>query len=392
MAQAILRGANKEDAARWMRYVGAASRFVSSGKTEIVAHNETRQVAGDLFEKEPNNARFAVIEAVDFKVPGPRSWLIKNVRPANAELAVTYGASTSGKSAVVFDQACAMNRGSTWRGLSTRKSRVIYLCAEGAHDFRYRVEAYAVQFNVPRADLPAVIEDAPDLLLAQDISALIEQIRKTGKCDELIVDTWSQCLNGDENSSKDAGRALRHCKQIHRDTGALVHLVAHTGKDETKGIRGWSGIRAACDAEYEVRCPRGQETRVLEVTKMKGGRSGKEYPFKLRTVVLGKDADGEEYGAVVVDPEIPAAPRHIREHRGVKLFVINSLREARGPIPFLDLVGRAVLKMPQDPNNKRDTRAENARRAISDLVAERALLRSTDEQISLPGVLEVEAV
>jgi len=50
---------------------------------------------------------------------------------------------------------------------------------------------------------------------------------------------------GDENSGKDMGRVIAHCKAFHKATGALVLLIHHSGKDDTKGARGWSGTRGA---------------------------------------------------------------------------------------------------------------------------------------------------
>ena len=64
--------------------------------------------------------------------------------------------------------------------------------------------------------------------------------------DEVIVDTLAQVTAGaDENAGKDMAPAYRHCEELMRLTGAGVGLVAHTGKDVSKGVRGWSGAEGA---------------------------------------------------------------------------------------------------------------------------------------------------
>ena len=70
----------------------------------------------------------------------------------------------------------------------------------------------------------------------------------------------------------DLARALGHCRAVHRDTGAVVVIVRHLGKEGTRGARGWSGIKAAADVEITVE-RRGPVNRAT-VSKMKDGPDG----------------------------------------------------------------------------------------------------------------------
>ena len=76
----------------------------------------------------------------------------------------------------------------------------------------------------------------------------------------------------------------------------------HSGKDETKGARGWSGIKGALDTELEV--TRAEDDRVLSVTKQKDGEEGQEYGFRLLEVPLWgeEDEDGDPITSCVVEP------------------------------------------------------------------------------------------
>lgn len=82
---------------------------------------------------------------------------------------------------------------------------------------------------------------------------LAAAIEDAGGADVVMIDTLNRAApDMDENSSRDMGMALEGCKQLQALTGGLVALVAHTGKDVTKGLRGHSSLFAALDAAIEV--------------------------------------------------------------------------------------------------------------------------------------------
>lgn len=244
--------------------------------------------------------KFRVIPAGEFSAGEPPVWWIKGVIPA-AEIAMMYGASGSGKSFLAWDIACAIQLGVPWRGRKVRQGRVVYLCAEGMGGFRTRIQAYSIERQAPMIALPGVIPHAPNLLETTDTAELIRALKAYGKVDLIVIDTFSATTPGsDENASKDVGRALAHLKAIHRITGAMVLAVHHSGKDATRGARGWSGLRAAVDAELEV--SRQGNTRLVTLTKSKDGRDGLFWGFGLKTVRLGIDSDGDEVSSCVIEP------------------------------------------------------------------------------------------
>lgn len=244
--------------------------------------------------------KFRVVPAGEFSAGPPPAWWIKGVLP-HAEIAMMYGASGSGKSFLAWDMACAIQRGEAWRARKVRQGRVVYLCAEGMGGFRTRIQAYAAEKQAPMTALPGVIPHAPNLLEVEDVKELIRALKAYGDVDLIVIDTFSATTPGsDENTSKDIGRALAHLKAIHRITGAMVLAVHHSGKDAARGARGWSGLRAAVDAEMEV--SRQGDTRLLTLTKSKDGRDGLFWGFGLKTVRLGLDSDGDEVTSCVVEP------------------------------------------------------------------------------------------
>jgi len=126
---------------------------------------------------------------------------------------------------------------------------------------RRRLEAYARHHSIDLMDVPIqVIDGAPNLLTTLDTAEIGTSVKAMGGADLIILDTLAQATpGGNENSSEDMGLALANCKTLAKATTATVLLVHHSGKDASRGARGWSGIKGALDAEIEV--SRGTATR-----------------------------------------------------------------------------------------------------------------------------------
>jgi hypothetical protein len=245
-------------------------------------------------------ARFVFEPVATFAGIQGSAWWVKQVLP-QAGLAVVYGASGSGKSFVMLDLGMCIARGLPWRGLRVRQGRVAYIAAEGSGGFRKRITAYAQQHGLDLTGVPmTVLNAAPNLMEAKDSAAVAAAIQASGGADIVVVDTFAQVMPGaNENAGEDVGKALGHCKRIHEATGALVVLVHHSGKDAGRGARGWSGLRAACDAELEV-VKTETGARYLRLSKSKDGEDGLEWGFELQQVQLGVDEDLDPITSCVV--------------------------------------------------------------------------------------------
>lgn len=320
---------------------------------------------GDESRHSPNKfRRVRVAELLNKPAP---TWIVRNVIP-DAEIGVIYGQSGAGKSFVMLDIAAALDRGVEWRGLKTRKSRVVIVAAEGVQGFRNRVAAYQEYYDVI-LDIE-VIPAAPNILHDGDMQALSASL-KSAPVSIIILDTLAQVTAGaDENSGKDMGKALAQCRKLHELTGALVILVHHAGKDIARGQRGWSGLRAACDFELEV--TRTGTTRVLEVSKLKDGSGeGVKYPFRLHSVNLGVDADGEQVtSCVCLASDAPTARQEPKgEYVVVVWQAIQELLDASMDLsaePVLqvsDILDAAIQRLPEDRKVRSDGREYDARRA-----------------------------
>lgn len=298
-------------------------------------------------------------------------WIIKGVLP-QAGLAVVYGASGSGKSFAVLDMALCIARGLPWRGKRTRQGRVAYVAAEGAEGFRKRLAAYAMHHGVDLSTVPmSVLNAAPNLLEKQDAVDLAKGVKASGGADLIIVDTLAQATPGaNENAGEDMGKALGYCKRIHEVTGALVLLIHHSGKDATKGARGWSGLRAACDAELEI--VRDGNVRALRLSKNKDGEDGLQWGFALEVVQLGVDEDLDPItSCVVVEADVPVGGVSDRKLGAVEKVVNDVIQEfAQAQTEGIEVgpvIAEAVKRMDPPQDGKRDTRKTRVRRALENL-------------------------
>lgn len=334
------------------------------------------EAAEAQIEQSGEKPRFHFEPVATFSSASALPWIIKGVLP-QAGLAVVYGASGSGKSFAVLDMALTIAQGLEWRKRKTKQCKVAYIAAEGAEGFRKRLAAYAMHKKVDLATVPmTVLNGAPNLMEKQDAKDVVLGIRAAGGADVIIVDTFAQTTPGaNENAGEDMGRALGHCKRIHELTGALVVLIHHSGKDSSKGERGWSGLRGACDAVIEVvREPAGG--RWLRLAKNKDGEDGLEWGFELETVQIGVDEDLDPItSCVVAETAMPAkggtAARKLGKNEKVVNEVLQEIALAQtegieiGPV--LEEAARRMKQRDGVEDDKKGNYKSNARRALNKL-------------------------
>ncbi len=358
---------------------------------ELQDLGELPHVTEELSLREDANtrARFEVHSAVNFGSGPPMEWVVRGLLP-RAELAVIYGESGSGKSFLALDLCAAITRGIEWRSKRTARGRVVYVCAEGAGGFKARLKAYARGHTVELAELPSVISDAPNLLDPKDAAAITQAILGWGQVDVIVIDTLSATTpGGNENSGEDMGLVLSHCKFLHRKTGALVVLIHHSGKDATRGARGWSGLRAAADAEIEI--TRNGDYRSATVTKMKDGSDGESLSFKLRVIELG-EVDGEVESSCVIEhvenaPDATSSTKQRPSGRHeIGMFDMLKVMAPSGTVNYEDLVAGYVAKMPKGSEGK-DNRKRDAKRAVEGLIAKRLCYMHENDRVSLTSLV-----
>ncbi|WP_338466366.1 AAA family ATPase [Novosphingobium sp. ZN18A2] len=220
-------------------------------------------------------------------------YLVRGVLPAHG-LAAIYGESGSGKSFLALDLARAIAAGeSNWFDCRVKQRPVVYVALEGQGGLCKRVTALAKHAKAPCSDQLRFSCGDLQLLTGDGIDRLADGISKSlGTGAVVIIDTLNQAAPGaDENASQDMGRIIANAKRIAFQTGGLVVLVHHAGKDRSRGLRGHSSLFAAMDAVIEVN--KTTVGRQWTVTKAKDDRADQTFDFDLVSYEVGQDEDGE---------------------------------------------------------------------------------------------------
>ena len=240
--------------------------------------------------------RLSAIEPVLTNNYMVKGWLDRNC------LSMLYGPSNAGKTFVALDIAMHIAAGKSWRGLRVNGGPVLYIAAEGVAGILNRLAA--IKHNCPEmASAPFTLLPVGVDLHAQGDALAICEIMPDEAPALVVVDTLARSMGaGDENTAKDAAMFVHNCDLIREATGAHVMVIHHTGKDEDRGARGSSALRAAMDNEIQVT----SDWKILS-RKQRDQEPPEPLHFKLRSVTLGMDEDGEPVtSAVVDDTETPA--------------------------------------------------------------------------------------
>lgn len=337
----------------------------------------------------PTLSRFHIFGADEFSDGPDRQYLIDGVAP-DADIVMITGASGAAKTFFSIDMVASIALNKQWRGRNVQQGRVIYIAAEGADGVRKRLKAYKKYHNVKFDNSFGVITDAPDLRNVEDINILADSINRNGGARVVVLDTLAQTTPGaNENSSEDMGKVMSHCKSLRKATGALIILIHHTGKDETRGARGWSGMKAAMDAEIEIKRINGK--RIATITKQKDGEEGAVFAFTLEPVYW-EDSEGNTISSCVVkyDETLqrPKGPKLAGKWQQAVYKAVENLTILEKNVSVRDVINEAIKsepydgdEIPQEPT--RDRRRETVRRAISEM-AKAGLIEIENNRVSLP--------
>lgn len=319
-------------------------------------------------------------------------WLIKRLLPAEG-LALIYGHPGCGKSFLALDMSFHIALGRDWHGRRVKQGFVIYIGAEGLAGVRNRVTAFRFHTGVEDAAfslIPTPIDmQAPDA----DVNRLAEVIRSEtkhfGMAPALIViDTLSKTFGAGKENTDDMATYIANCGRIAAEFKCCVMPVHHRPKDaESEEPRGHGSLKGGVDTVILVEAG---PTKKARLTKQKDGELGDAILFKLRSIELGEDEDGEPVTSCVVEPALidtsvpadPIAQAIARLPDGPKL-VLRQLMEAieqDGIIPPREIpeaeinrlrVGKVVAtgtwreKALMGGGTERDTNRDTAKKAFN---------------------------
>lgn len=246
--------------------------------------------------------RFRLYSLADvLELPEPE-WLIDGVIEVRG-FAGVYGPPSSGKSFVALDWALCVARGDAWQGRAVKQGPVVYVVGEGGKGISKRVRAWLREHELETVEGAFFVLEPVPLRNQQEFGRLLERIKPLSASPRLILfDTLATCFgDGDENSAQDMGKFIDAVRKIQQETGATVLIVHHTGKSREGGAvteRGSSALRAAADTMVKVQKTKSGPT--LTCDKQKDDEEFRPIHLQLKSVAVGRDADGRDVTSCVL--------------------------------------------------------------------------------------------
>lgn len=308
-------------------------------------------------------------------------WLVEDVVP-RAQVGVLYGASGSGKTFFALDMACTIHRGLEWRGKHVERADTFYVAAEAGNGIKKRIAAYVQQKG--EGPLPWFVDYQPNLALLESAHHIAESVNLRSLAPGLIfVDTLALSHDGDENSSKDMSLVLRHCKILSDATGAVVLLVHHTGKDDSKGMRGSSALYAGSDFVLEISAE--GRRHAMFVDKLKDGERGAQFGFTLPAVEVGVTPRGKSITSCYVSEAEPTLRTGLKELVvAAQIFIMDVFKEAIGvAVSMSETELVEAVKEQQKANDHSPSQTQSIKKSIGKMINSGHFCKE-NERISLP--------
>jgi KaiC/GvpD/RAD55 family RecA-like ATPase len=303
---------------------------------------------------------------------------------ARDSLAVIYGESNCGKTFLALDLAASVSRGVDWLGLNAHDGLVVYLAAESPASVRNRARAYMAAHACALTRLAIVMSSLNFFAGDADVTAVLAVVARLEaelgeKVVLLVVDTLARVAAGaNENAGEDMGLVVRRLDALRAASHACVLLVHHCGKDAARGMRGWSGLRAAIDTEIDISKDSESGAHVAEVLKQRDlSAQHQRLGFRLEPVAIGRNRWGAPRTSCVahgIDAPIPTSRPGKRESEvdGAILEVLS----ARGdPMRKAELAAH-LEQHTRSAVYRRIVRLADARRIVVDGDAVRLPARS----------------
>ncbi|MEJ6060404.1 helicase RepA family protein [Aliivibrio salmonicida] len=225
------------------------------------------------------------------------NWLVHDLIPSSS-FGIIYGASGSLKSFLAIDLCCSITRGNHWNYHAVKKGAVVYVAAEGQMGVAKRIKACEIANSIKTEHLYVL---GHSLTMSEEsnqealITAIqeIEQTRNV-KVQLVVLDTLARCYSGDENTSRDMSAFVHGCDIVRAVTDTTILCIHHSGRDEAKGARGSSALKAACDFEFHVKRTGKSKLLTFTNTKQKDGEEAPNMEVEFDSIELGiNDVNGK---------------------------------------------------------------------------------------------------
>lgn len=303
-------------------------------------------------ESHTPNRGYKIYSREDLRRLPKQQWLVHGVLPLQGSAAI-FGAPGTGKSFLALDLAVRISEGiDQWFGVGVKQRDVVYMALEGGGGIRKRIDAWEIENSREVKNLQLVIGEF-NLKNSEHVSGFLKDMTPIlDKGWVTFIDTLNQASPGsDENSSVDMGLLLAAAKRIANESGGVVILIHHSGKDGSRGLRGHSSMNAAMDLTIEVK--KEGLGNSWNTHKVKDGDDGINKHFTLAVhTTSGSTLEEHETSCAIRSVEAPEQEKVPTGSLQKPLFkALKDQFDSSGPIRkdvALDIAKIALEHLPKD--------------------------------------------
>jgi hypothetical protein len=221
------------------------------------------------------------------------NWMISDLIPRQGTVAIV-ARSNAGKSLMSIHAGSCVATGRAFFGRNPAVTGpVIYVASESPTSIKSRLRAYCQHHALDPLKLPMAVVDGVNLSndstvveLCQVIEAGIQGAALPAPV-LIIFDTLRRTTpDADENSSTEMDKALQRLQAVAEHFDAAVLLTHHYGKDEARGPRGTSALRASFDVEIGIDRIQNSTQHEWKIAKSRDGNDSVTGLFEIVEVEL----------------------------------------------------------------------------------------------------------
>jgi hypothetical protein len=191
-----------------------------------------------------NRVLHDLITKDNYKDVPPLRWFVPGWVTRDATTAI-YGEPGAGKSFWSLSLSLAAASGGQWATHDFKKPhRVLYLAPEAAGSHTERVRGWASKHGTEWPETFYLAPTQVNISTDQAVAEICNAIDELAPIDLLVLDTLASASAGVDENGSQMTSVTENIETIRRalPDGAAMLIVHHTGKDQTKGLRGHSSL------------------------------------------------------------------------------------------------------------------------------------------------------